>query len=81
MRLTNPVIKLKAPGYRPIITQLYDRACEYVGNDVAFLVKDSLLIDFKPVENNPKTDLEVAYNFKLVDANAAETTETPKGML
>ncbi len=37
---------LSAPGYKPLVTMIFDRKSEYIDNDVAFAVKDSLIVDF-----------------------------------
>lgn len=56
------------PGYRPLITQIYDSNCEYVRNDSVFAVKDELIVDFKPageeaIERGCEFDL--TYNIAL----------------
>jgi catechol 1,2-dioxygenase len=49
----------------PITTQIFDDSGPYLDDDSVFAVKDSLLVKFKPRENDPKATLEVEYNFKL----------------
>jgi catechol 1,2-dioxygenase len=49
---------VQAEGYQPLITQIYDSACQYVENDAVFAVKDSLVVDFKDAGEN-KAELEV----------------------
>jgi hypothetical protein len=49
----------------PITTQIFDDSGPYLTDDSVFAVKDSLLVTFKPRENDPKATLEVEYNFKL----------------
>lgn len=49
----------------PITTQIFDDCGPYLDDDSVFAVKDSLLVKFKPRENDPKAALEVEYNFKL----------------
>ncbi|KAF2249539.1 aromatic compound dioxygenase [Trematosphaeria pertusa] len=56
---------LTAPGYKPIITQIFDRNSKYIEDDAVFAVKDSLIVDFKPFQGDPKADFELPYDFKL----------------
>jgi len=48
---------VQAAGYKPLIMQVYDSACQYVKNDTVFAVRDSLVVDFKDVGDN-RTELE-----------------------
>ncbi|ORY12491.1 Intradiol ring-cleavage dioxygenase [Clohesyomyces aquaticus] len=56
---------LTAPGYKPIVTQIFDRSSKYIDDDAVFAVKDSLLVDFKPCQGDPKADFELPYDFKM----------------
>jgi len=56
---------ISADGYKPVVTQIFDRTDEHIGNDSVFAVKDSLVVDFKPLEGNPKAKFELPYDFKL----------------
>jgi hydroxyquinol 1,2-dioxygenase len=42
---------IEAPGYRRIVTHLFDRACKYIETDVVYGVKAPLIVDF--VEHPP----------------------------
>ncbi|PNS20063.1 hypothetical protein CAC42_5513 [Sphaceloma murrayae] len=57
---------VSAPGYKPLITQIFDRQDKYITNDSVFAVKDSLVVDFLPLEGDPKADFKLDYEFKLV---------------
>jgi catechol 1,2-dioxygenase len=59
------IMQVSAPGYKPIITQIYDGQSEYVANDSTFAVKDDLVVDFKPVQGNEKKKWELDYDFRL----------------
>lgn len=48
--------------YEPIITQIFDRNGKYLKADAVFVVKDSLIVDFKPLQGNAKAQLELEYN-------------------
>jgi catechol 1,2-dioxygenase len=37
-----------------------------------FAVKDSLLVDFKPFQGDPKADFELPYDFKLASFEDAK---------
>ncbi|PVH93206.1 aromatic compound dioxygenase [Periconia macrospinosa] len=63
---------ISAAGHKPIVTQIFDRKSKYIEDDAVFAVKDSLLVDFKPLQGDDKADLELPYDFKLAtfeDAN------------
>jgi catechol 1,2-dioxygenase len=47
---------VKAPGYRPLVTHLFDAEDEYLDSDVVFAVKDSLIRTFS--ENRSAEDAE-----------------------
>ncbi|KAF3404408.1 Catechol 1,2-dioxygenase [Talaromyces pinophilus] len=53
-------------GYKPLVTQIFDRKDPYLTNDSVFAVKDSLIVDFIPREGDPKASLELTYDVKLV---------------
>lgn len=53
-------------GYKPLTTQIFDRKDAYLENDSVFAVKDSLVVDFVPRENDPQASLELNYDIKLV---------------
>lgn len=57
--------QVTVPGYAPLITQIYDKNSKYVDNDSVFAVKNDLLVDFKPLENNSGAKLELVYDVRL----------------
>ena len=57
--------QITAPGYKPIVTQIFDRNSKYLEDDAVFAVKDSLIVDFKPYQGDPAADFELPYDFKL----------------
>ena len=59
------MMQVTAPGYKPIVTQIFDRRDKYLPNDAVFAVKDSLVVDFEPLEGNAKAQFHVPYDFKL----------------
>jgi hydroxyquinol 1,2-dioxygenase len=42
---------VEAPGYRRVVTHLFQRGCEYIESDVVYGVKEPLIVDF--VEHPP----------------------------
>ena len=56
---------LRAPGYKSITTQLFDRNCRYVTDDAAFATKQDLLVDFVPLEGDPQAGFELKYDFRM----------------
>ncbi|KAF2455949.1 Intradiol ring-cleavage dioxygenase [Lineolata rhizophorae] len=63
---------IKAPGYKPLVTQIFDRRDKYVTNDSVFAVKDSLIVDFLPRNGDPKAEFELPYDFKLASFEQAK---------
>lgn len=57
---------ITAPGYQPLVTQLFDRKDKYITDDAVFAVKEELIVDFVPLEGDPNADFEVPFDFKLV---------------
>ena len=70
--LTDIQYALSAPDYKPIITQLFGRRAKYLTDDVTFAVKDSLVVDFLPRENDLQADYELPYNFRLATLEQAK---------
>ena len=56
---------MQRDGYKPVTTQIFDRKGKYLDNDSVFAVKDSLIVDFKPLKGNPKATLELEYSIVL----------------
>lgn len=65
-------MQLNAPGYRPIVTQIYDRLDKHITNDAVFAVKDSLVVDFEPLKGNSKAEFELPYDFKMASFEDAK---------
>lgn len=64
--------QIAAPGYKPIVTQIFDRDSKYIDEDAVFAVKDSLIVDFKPFQGDPKADFELPYDFKMASFEDAK---------
>ncbi|KUI58528.1 Catechol 1,2-dioxygenase [Cytospora mali] len=60
----------KGDLYAPLVTQIFDRKTQYLDNDSVFAVKDDLVVDFKPLKDNPKATLELEYNIRLAAQKA-----------
>lgn len=54
----------------PITTQIFSSDDKYLKNDSVFAVKDSLIVDFTPLEGNDKATRELVYNIKLKKQSA-----------
>ncbi|KAF1918982.1 Intradiol ring-cleavage dioxygenase [Ampelomyces quisqualis] len=63
---------LTAPGYKPIVTQIFDRKSKYIENDAVFAVKDSLIVDFTPFKGDPNAEFELPYDFKMASFEDAK---------
>jgi len=56
-------------GYRSVTTQIFDKEDKYLENDSVFAVKDSLVVEFKRLEGNPKATLELDYPIVIAPIN------------
>lgn len=63
---------VSAPGYKPLVTQIFDRRDEHINNDSVFAVKESLTVDFLPREGDPKAQFDLKYDFRLAGFEAAK---------
>ncbi|GHJ89993.1 hypothetical protein NliqN6_6395 [Naganishia liquefaciens] len=41
---------IEAPGHKTLVSQVFDRESDYLKDDAVFAVKDSLIIDFVPID-------------------------------
>lgn len=57
--------QLSAPGYKPIVTQLFSRDDKYLKNDSVFAVKDDLICDFLPIKGNDKAEFDLLHDFRM----------------
>jgi catechol 1,2-dioxygenase len=64
--------QLKASGYKPIVTQIFDRESKYIEDDAVFAVKDSLIVDFKPFQGDPRAEFELPYDFRMASFDDAK---------
>jgi catechol 1,2-dioxygenase len=64
--------QLTAPGYKPIVTQIFDRKSKYIEDDAVFAVKDSLIVDFTPFQGDPRAEFELPYDFKMASFEDAK---------
>lgn len=51
MRPAHVHVKASAPGFRTVVTHVFDRRSEYLDSDAVFGVKDSLIVDFSPADD------------------------------
>ncbi|KAI1208597.1 aromatic compound dioxygenase [Annulohypoxylon truncatum] len=65
MRPAHIHIMVTHPEYKGCTTQLYPKDDEWLSSDTVFAVKDDLVVDFKPLEGDPKAKLELDYNVIL----------------
>ncbi len=63
---------ISAPGYRELVTSLYQGDDQYIDSDVVFGVSNALVIQAKPDPNSPFPELEaIHYDFGLARASEA----------
>lgn len=55
---------IQKPGYRTLVSQIFDRSSTYLDNDSVFAVKDDLIADFVPTPD-AEEDLHVQFDFAL----------------
>ncbi|WP_299840831.1 dioxygenase [uncultured Paracoccus sp.] len=55
---------IQKPGYRSLISQIFDSSSEYLDNDSVFAVKDDLIAEFVPTPDAAQ-DLHVQFDFAL----------------
>lgn len=67
---------VSAEGYKPIVTQIFDRRDKHITNDSVFAVKDSLVVDFLPRKDDPKAQFELEYNFRLASYETVNKNPT-----
>ncbi|KXS22279.1 aromatic compound dioxygenase [Gonapodya prolifera JEL478] len=68
-----------APGYKTLVTQVFDRKSDYLQNDAVFAVKESLIVDFVPAKspapsgpNGEKPVLELEYDLVITEEKKSE---------
>lgn len=63
-------------GYKPITTQIFDKDSKYLDDDSVFAVKDSLVVDFVPLEGDSTAKKQLKYDVLMAPMNSAsEGTE------
>jgi len=80
MRPAHIHFHVAAPGYKPLVTHLFQRGDQYIETDVVFGVKEPLIVDFvkKPAGKAPNGETlsepyyEVKYDFVLQKAVGAQ---------
>ncbi|KUJ06498.1 aromatic compound dioxygenase [Mollisia scopiformis] len=65
MRPAHIHLMITADEYRGCTTQIYPNDDPYLSTDTVFAVKDDLVVDFKPIEGDPKAILDLEYNVIL----------------
>lgn len=64
-------------GYKPITTQIFDKHSKYLDDDAVFAVKDSLVVEFVPRENDPNAPYELEYDLSLAPADQKGAGSAP----
>jgi catechol 1,2-dioxygenase len=58
---------VSAKNHKSLVTELFDRKDKYIANDTVFAVKESLLLDFRPLEDDINAEYSATYDFTLAD--------------
>lgn len=56
---------VSAPGYKSVVTELFDKQDKHVLDDAVFAVRESLIVDFLPRVGDPRAQYEARYEFRL----------------
>ncbi|HEU4537041.1 MAG TPA: intradiol ring-cleavage dioxygenase [Polyangiaceae bacterium] len=77
---------VQAPGFERIVTHLFPRGDPYLDSDTVFGVRDSLVVDFRPMSaaeaaaaGQEPGVLRVDYDFRLTPADSNERRSAPAG--
>jgi catechol 1,2-dioxygenase len=65
MRPAHIHLMISADDHIPVTTQIFPKDDPYLTTDTVFAVKDDLVVDFKPLQGDPKAALELEYNMVL----------------
>jgi len=69
MRPAHIHLMITAPDFKPVTTQIFPADDPYLITDTVFAVKDDLVVEFKPRENDPKAALDLEYNVRLAPSS------------
>ncbi|KAK5058555.1 hypothetical protein LTR84_010818 [Exophiala bonariae] len=68
-------------GYKPITTQIFDKASKYLDDDSVFAVKDSLVVEFVPREGDSQASLELKYDVNMAPLESEGESGPPNGLV
>lgn len=63
-------------GYKPITTQIFDKDSKYLDDDSVFAVKDSLVVEFVPLEGDKTANKQLNYDVMMAPLDS-KATGTP----
>lgn len=58
---------IQKPGFKTLISQIYDSTTKYLDNDSVFAVKEDLIGEMKPAPAGADTDLVMSFDFVIRD--------------
>jgi protocatechuate 3,4-dioxygenase beta subunit len=65
MRPAHIHLMISADGYKQVVTQLFPSDDPWLKSDTVFAVKDDLVVDFVPKDDDPKCVRDLTYNITL----------------
>ena len=68
-------------GYKPITTQIFDKDSKYLDDDSVFAVKDSLLVEFIPRQNDDQAKLELKYDVHMAPLSSKGESGPQDGLV
>lgn len=60
-------------GYKPITTQIFDKDSKYLDDDSVFAVKDSLVVEFVPLDGDKTAKKQLNYDVLMAPLNSKAT--------
>ena len=71
------LLQVLIEGYKPITTQIFDKNSKYLDDDSVFAVKDSLVVDFVPLEGDSTAKHQLQYDILMapIDSKGELGTE------
>jgi catechol 1,2-dioxygenase len=68
-------------GYKPITTQIFDKQSKYLDDDSVFAVKDSLVVEFVPRENDEQAKFELRYDIMMAPITSKGESGPDEGLV
>jgi len=81
MRPAHIHLMISADGYKQVVTQLFPSDDPWLKTDTVFAVKDDLVVDFVPKNDDPKCVRDLTYNITLAPKGSKGDSGPAKAVL